>query len=409
MTKIAILSDVPKKGTSNPLAGSYGYVISNAIEQASDYNLKAFALYAEFPGHVPTGNPKGKGKNKVFFDWQGLKESPHVKDLEEQLDAFQPDIIIGLGNFVLKYLKDNPDPLDKERGSHFWDFKGRLCLVTHHPRETFLRFYLTYILQHDILKACDLAKKSESELRPNYNINFLPTYEQVLEKLNLFIRTKPLLAVDIETHYKCGKPELEGRMSCLGIAWSERDAIVIPFVSDKDGSKPYWRLEEEIEIRKLLAECLRACAMIGHNALHFDHAMLLSREGIQANFIEDSMAMQWSLYPEFPKSLAFCSSLYTNNPYWKDQLKKATSRERWREFEYNGRDCIVTYQVYKAMKKEFGEREVSIHEHYRFNMRASRAYQYMSFMGCHIDQKKLSDRKEELQDTIEKAQVGVYL
>jgi hypothetical protein len=354
-----------------------------------------------YPGHVPTAAPEGKGRNRVPFNWETPELLRSTELLETALAVYQPDIIVPLGNMALRYFKRDSHSIDDERGAPFRDSKGRLCLATYHPRDLFMRYELTALAQFDIGKAKRLAK--EGWQPPEFNIRCLPTYSEVVSMLSKFIERKAYLAMDIETHYKLKNEELNGKMTCVGMAYSNKDAFVIPFVDAKGANKPYWPKHEEVQIWKLLNTCFRTCPMVGHNCMHFDGPMVGKHHGIQCNFIDDTMFAHWSCYPEMSKSLAFCSSLYTDNPYWKDELKDSRSGRiaRWKEFEYNGRDCIITMQVAMAIGKELKEKGKGVRDHYKFNIRTSRAYEYMAARGAYIDTDKLNARVMELSGKAE--------
>lgn len=378
--KIALVASCPKKGTTVPFADSFYFNIKQNCNAASiDYDFcSVHSVLSSYPGFVPTGKE---------FNWEAYSDD--TTRLELELADSSPDIIIPVGALALQYFKRDCGSLDDERGAPFLDHQNRLCLATYHPIDLFARHHLTVLAQHDLGKARRLGENGWEA--PQYNINFLPTFSAVKSMLQQFIYRKTYLSVDIETEYTTGV------MTCIGFAYSEKDALVIPFVG-KNGSGRYWSQDEEIALFQLISRCLAACPCVGHNACHFDYEQLAKVHGIQANFIDDTMFAQWELFPELSKSLSFCSSIYTDNPYWKNELKDARRGKipRWKEFEYNGRDCIICMQCAVAIGKEIRERRPGVREHYKFNVRVSRAYEYMAMMGARIDQDKLKHRLHEL-------------
>lgn len=388
LPRIAIVADVPKKNSVYSLSESFYWTIARALKDLNmqvtiDHCLLASVLQV-YPNYVPTGKD---------FDFESPKYLMQTAELERVLDEFDPHVIVCLGSLSLEFFKRGSDSLDDERGAPFL-WKKRLCIATYHPRDIFMRYHLLPLLQADLGKAIRLGKSGWRQ--PEYNIVCLPSYEQTIKTLEDFVRRKPYLSVDIETDYKTGI------MTCIGFAYSTTSAFVIPFVS-MDGRKPYWLPQQSAVIYRLLDRVLRTCPCVGHNAAHFDHAMLAKVHGLPTNFIDDTMFAQWSCYPEFSKSLSFCSSLYTDNPYWKDELKLARSGKipRWKEFEYNGRDCIITLQCAVALGKELKQRHAGVRDHYKFNICVSRAYQYMSMRGAFIDREKLMTRTMQLQALVE--------
>lgn len=400
--RIAIVADFPKKGSDKSVSDSFEWNLKANLK-ASGININACfigSVLDYYPGFVATGHQ---------FDWESPKAKIATETLELALADYQPDIIIILGIFGLRFFKPYCDPMEKERGAPF-KWNNTTCIATFHPRDLFIQPHQAVLVQSDLTKAKRLAEDGWEP--PKFNINFLPSFQEAMSLMQRFIDGKAYLATDIETYYdnEVGTKDL----TCIGFAYSKKDALVIPYIG-KNGSGRYWTKDEEVLIRRRVNEVLTTCRHVGHNAVHFDHQALIRKEGMVSNFVDDTMFGIWSLYPELLKSLGFCSSIYTDLPYWKDELKQARSGRipRWREFEYNGRDCIVTMQVALAIGAEFREKEPELRDHYKFNIRVSRAYEYMALQGCHIDVDKLQrrmteteisvrEKQEELNDTIGK-------
>lgn len=325
--------------------------------------------------------------------------------LNDKVDTFmqeyKPDITIGLGKMSLQYLKGRLDlSLDDERGAPFNNVKtGGLSICTYSPAYIFKVYAQNVLVEHDFKKAFRLGTTGWSQ--PQYEINYTPTYTEVINYLDYFLKEKPFLYVDIETLFKTGK------MTCIGFAYSPTQALVIPLVHYKIGTQlRAWSPTEELTIFKKMKEVLETCECGGHNAVHFDQYVLFRKYGILTRLNHDTMFSFWELYPSMEKSLAFASSILTDNTYWKGMLSEARSGKvpRWEEFRYNGLDCVVGYQCYEELSKRLAERP-DAKRHYDFNIRVSRAYQYMAVNGCRIDQDKLATLKaktlQEIQETTE--------
>src|SRR6185436_13877700 len=82
-----------------------------------------------------------------------------------------------------------------------------------------------------------------------------------------------------------------------------------------------------------------------------------SIESTDWQIFSDTMYKHQLLYPEFPHGLDFLTSIYTNEPYYKEEGRK------WRRgvdpekqfFTYNGKDCCVTYEADQGMEAEIEE------------------------------------------------------
>lgn len=322
----------------------------------------------------------------------------------EALSAYNPKAILFLGTRTAQAFKPNFEiekinkktgvatkkgkALEKERGAPFlWNGVPAIC--TYHPRDIFVQFYLNAITVNDFIKARKYT--IEGWKIPDFKLIWDPTFEQCCQYLDLFIEKKPYLSVDIETHMVTKK------ITCIGFAWSSLEAITIPF--SKPGGARLWTHEQEKILWKKVAIVLETCKLVGHNALHFDHQVLAQYHHILPNFVGDTMFAHWECYPEMLKSLGFCASLYTDYPYWKDVLKDARSgkidfRE---EFKYNAKDAATCLACAYEIRKEMDELPPKVRSHYEFNIRVSRAFQYMAIRGVRLDREKLSHRLNELQ------------
>lgn len=327
-----------------------------------------------------------------------------------KLEEYKPDFIIGLGKMALMYLKGKAAfgfnkkgecdaSLDNERGAPFINaITGCPCICTYTPRYVFMLYAYNVIVEHDFMKAARLAASGWVE--PKYNLNFTPTFSEMKSTLQMLIDTRCEVASDIETFGK-------GRMSCIGFAWSETDGLVVPLVNyNLNGESRSLSTEQQHEILLMIKDVLENNKIIGQNFVHFDHYILLSRYGIVAKCVEDTMLGFWELYPSFDKNLGFISSILTDNKYWKGMLKESRNGKvpRWEEFRYNGLDCIVDYQCAMRIREQLLDKP-SQEKHYRFNLRTSRAYQYMSFEGCRIDKDKHAALKSEYSRKVNETQL----
>ncbi|MEK0326908.1 MAG: hypothetical protein QQN63_14520, partial [Nitrosopumilus sp.] len=139
----------------------------------------------------------------------------------------------------------------------------------------------------------------------------------------------------------------------LGFAWSANDAISIPLIM---GGVSCWSIEQEqIIIQTLntylsdphIKKYIQNCA--------FDCSVMANEMGIHVDGIEmDTMYAHHLLFPEFPKSLDFITSIRTDFPiYWKskDHGDEANAT-------YNCYDCCVTWEAAQQIEEELIERDM---------------------------------------------------
>lgn len=335
-------------------------------------------------------------RNGYFSAADPILLDNEVQELRHIITELQPRVIFGLGRQTAKYVKPGCSDIDDERGSPFTSGTS-VGLLSYHPREIFRKYENNIIAISDFTKAHSLLVQGWKE--PVFNINYEPSFKDVCEALYRFRESKCPLGVDVETNYHL-------KVTCICLAYNTTSAIVIPFT--KPGSW-YWNTQEEKVIWRLLAQVLEQNPLIGQNSVHFDHYILARGHKILANFVSDTMLAHWEIYCEMPKSLAFINSLYLNNPYWKSVLKEARSGKvpYQREWEYCGKDGIITLQAAYEIKKEFTELPPKALEHYKFNVRVSRAFQYMAIHGVRFDVSKRDNRLKELRAQEEQMQVDL--
>lgn len=111
-------------------------------------------------------------------------------------------------------------------------------------------------------------------------------------------------------------------------------------------------------IWKLVDEVLRTKVQVGQN--YYTHDLpWLSYIGFSPNvsLCHDTLVRHHVLWPELSHKLDYQTFQYTREPYYKDEGKNWTVKEKARMKAYNCKDVCVTLEIYKAQEKEFAERE----------------------------------------------------
>lgn len=374
---VLIVGDVPYNPlVTMPFANAHYGTLAGILRKCG-YNIENCAITNLLPYYPDNGTI-------TYKDNDAISES--IRKIKEFVGKYNPSVIIFLGRQTLGFFKTQADVLDNERGAP-WMWEGKVCVATYHPRELYAEWHNYVVVEADFAKAFRYAQKGW--VKPVYNITYQPSFSECLAFLQFIINDKPYLSVDIETQ--------GDYMTCVGFAKNGHSAFVIPFV--KEGNKPYFTLQEEVLIWKYLSRALEQGRFVGQNAVHYDHWWLAYYMRIRLNVIDDTMFAQWAVYTEMEKSLAFINSLYLDNPYWKDVLKLARSGKipRNKEFEYNGMDNIITLQGAIAIGKDMQELPPGVKKFYKFKIRMSRVFEYMSLRGCRINRDLLKDRIERLE------------
>lgn len=255
--------------------------------------------------------------------------------LYEELDSCKANVIVPLGNVPL-YALTRKTGITKWRGSILRCHRtGRKVIPTIHPAAALREYLYSHHISHDLRKV--VAESEFPEVRtPARKIIIAPTFYEAMGYLDEVCRSDRV-GVDIET--------MNEEVSCISFAVSPFSGISIPFYTS---GKHYFLIEEEMQIWRKIAKILenRNITKIGQN-LVFDATFLLRRFGIKMTTVEDTMVAQGIAYPDFPKGLDFITSIYTNEPYYKDEGKKWFKYHDGEEnfWIYNAKDSLVCVEA----------------------------------------------------------------
>lgn len=191
-----------------------------------------------------------------------------------------------------------------------------------------------------------------------------PTVEDVTEFVGGIIpyatagRFCPLV-FDVETS---GEHQLACKLLCIGMGYLDLDetarqgrrverVICVPLC--RQGGAPYWSPGDEVTVRNLLSFLLTSpwIEKCCHNGA-FDTVVMWAH-GIPVNgWTHDTMQAHHVLDAELPQNLGFVGSRFTDNRYWKDDVKGGAG---WLDMDerilrsYNLRDVLVTLRVLPSL------------------------------------------------------------
>ena len=278
--------------------------------------------------------------------------------LRQEIQAHRPKVVVCLGSEALKAVVG-------KYGITAW--RGSILEVGTQGEPGYYRVIGTYhpaaILRqysHRTIAELDL-RRAKSELGhpplPCRNFQTAPVFEQVMATLDWLRETKATVSFDIETTGE--------HVRCLGLGWSEIDALCIPFISHRPLLLPgerktldlgegslgsYWSEEEERAILARLSALFLdpEVRMIAQN-FPFDATILEREFGLSCNALwMDTMVAQHTCYSELPKSLDFLCSIYTRRPRYSDYTV-SSDHSTW---TYNCYDCVVTWEVAQRLEEE---------------------------------------------------------
>ncbi len=305
------------------------------------------SIKARTPDHMPMHN---KYVRRGVF--------PYLSALERDIDLVKPKVILALGNGPLFALTGKWGI--KSWRSSILDYTspgGHECKIIPTYPPSFIQsvWKERNTAVFDMRKAWELATSDKPIVAPNYNFLIEPSFPDVtrtLAMLQKLVDAAPTkISVDIETR--------GGHTACIGLAWSDLDAICIPLmraVYNFDELSPealeaklhYWRKEEEAFLMFRLYKLLihPNCEVVGQSFI-YDAQYFYRHLHYVPNFKRDTMLAQHSMFSNMPKGLDVLSALHcAYHVYWKDESKnwdpKLGERQLW---IYNCVDCVRTYEI----------------------------------------------------------------
>lgn len=115
--------------------------------------------------------------------------------------------------------------------------------------------------------------------------------------------------------------------------------------------------DKTIAVWKLIDQVLRCKRQVGQN--YYTHDLpWLQYIGFSpsVSLCDDTLVRHHTLWPELSHKLEFQTFQYTREPYYKDEGKNWTVKERAKMKAYNVKDVCVTLECYLAQEAEFAAR-----------------------------------------------------
>lgn len=189
-------------------------------------------------------------------------------------------------------------------------------------------------------------------------------------------------AVDIETLYG----DIAGPLVwCVGFSPRPDFAFVVPLLQD---FKFAWPMPQESHLLKLISKFflnLKA-DKIFQNGL-YDLSILGRYYGLRvaSDTYQDTMYCHHASYPFLKKGLEVLASIYTWEPYYKDEGKVNMGKRSGdlAEFIYNGKDCCTTREIWDHVRDD--ARVHSTWEGYQRSMSIMPSLLGMMIRGVKID------------------------
>ena len=381
--RLAIIGEGPSdEDRDTPFSSSSGKLVSQVLGE-----LK-IPINQVFLGYVST--------KKTF----GFTQRPDdlavvngTNTLIKDLAKYKPNCCLLLGDLANKVFGADHSA-HTQRGTIFISprFKFK-CITALDP----WMIYKNY--QQAIPFRYDFAKAKEQSLFPEYRhpirrLNATPSFQYLTKRFEELLETKPEIAFDLEGH-----PNQVG-VTCYSIALSPHDVFIVP-IRNLDGTA-YWTENEEVVIWQYTARILSDpdIKKIAQNAMYELFVFAWRHKLLVRGLHEDTMFKMWELFSELPKNLGFISSLYTDEPYYKDER---TVQDITVHHEYCCKDSIVTIASSTKMDQALAGNKRS-QQHYNFNIRLLKPYLYMQLRGCKLDLKSVASMRHTTWEYIRNQQ-----
>lgn len=407
--KIMLIGESPgatEVSTGVPFTGGSGELLNRMLARAG---ISRSACFITNLAHI---QPPG---NKFEYFLKGGKVhtalAEGIGQLKADIDRLQPNLIVALGAEPLRFMTGKIG-IAKWRGSilaHSWldrpDGSPYKVIATYHPAA------ILRIWDYKAVADFDIQKIAKQALFPEI---IRPQREFFLDP-DLALRTQLVeemyhaewLSVDIE----CTETPSGWRLSCVGFSDRPDRALVIPLSAAGAAA----------DIERL---CAGPSKKIMQNGT-FDTTVLRMEGYTVNNFVWDTMLAHHSLYTEcagggdeisalkgkkrqaaIAKGLGFQTSIYTDEPYYKDDGKVWHETNDLQMFwRYNALDAAVTHEIKTVQEKEladFGTMDVFAHE-----MALVEPLMEMTRVGLRVDMAKRDDLKKEIGLKITRLQAFV--
>lgn len=351
--KIMIVGDSPTPSDTNAgkaFGGTHGELFT-VLRDAGIYKPNCwFTTVSKY--NVP---PRPKGK-KVPFAVRaknvGVNIEEQMMDLQKEINEIKPNVIITLGDDALWGVTGKKGIQDY-RGSILQGM-GRKVVPTYNPYHLsfraegseFIGYWNRQIILFDLKRALLQSRFPEISL-PQRNLQICQNSFQLAEFRNMY-RNKIRMAADIEANGTCIPV-------CVGLSLNPNHGMTVPlWNTDGISNIPSADLAQ---MWLILAEMLWDKDIVGQN-FNYDRDKLVRLGFIIRKLASDLMMKSFAINPELPKALAFNTSIYTEEPFYKNEgMYQGSTKDL---LIGCARDACVTLEVDEAMDAdldEIGQRE----------------------------------------------------
>lgn len=317
--KIAIIGEAPsydEMESGKPFTGPSGKELDRLLRDAG-INRSNCWLTNVSKYFVPF-NPFEEGKKKSFYtraQEAGIDLNEQVTALRAELKAIKPNIILALGGTALWAITGKTKVSDY-RGS-ILSGMGFKTICTYHPAHLLHQakggeikgYWNRQVMIFDMKRVLEESRTPEIVL-PIRHLHVAKNSAELYDFIQRNVsNTFPAIDIEASTDGNCVP-------ICVGISFKPGEGITVPLWSHIGlDDLPHSDL---VTMWLMLAEFLAKHEVIGQN-FGYDRDKIKRLGFIVKALKSDCMLKAFVINPELPKNLAFNTSIYTREPFYKNE------------------------------------------------------------------------------------------
>lgn len=348
--RIAIVGEAPsyeEEQALEPFVGTDGRELDRLLKDSGINRYDCWITNVSKYMVVPNArNAKPKSFQSRARE-SNINLEQQIDELRKELYQINPNVILAFGNTALWALTGK-DGIHNYRGS-ILPGMGKKVVSTFHPgafRQEKVESWARQVTLFDMKRA--LLQSSFPDIRrPSRSLNICRNSAQLYDFIQRHKNQKP--SVDIEA--------IHCIPVCIGLAFNRYEGLSIPLWNDLGfvtiSNIPHADL---VSMWILLANLLANSDCIGQN-FKYDEDKISRLGFIIRKLISDTLLKAFCINPELPKNLAFNTSTYTEEPYYKDEGSEFDYTKQPIDdlFIYNARDAVVTKEIDEEQDKDLDD------------------------------------------------------
>jgi len=347
--KFLILGEAPsyeEVSAGKPFVGASGRELDRLLKDAGVPRHEAWVTNV-CKYMVPPNADKKRMPFHVRARNHGIDMEQQLAELQVEINDIKPNVILALGGTALWALSGKTK-ISQFRGSIMRGM-GTKFVPTYHPAHLLHSaaggeikgYWNRQVMIFDFKRAWEESNDPMMNL-PNRVLQICNNSGELYEFLQRYKHRKRL-AADIEAGGHC-------MPICIGLSFDKNHGMTVPlWNSDGISTIP---TSDLATIWAMVAETLWEKDIVGQN-FNYDRDKL-RRLGFAIRRIHsDTLLKAFAINPELPKGLAFLTSIYTREPFYKDEgMYEGSNRDLLLGC---ARDSCVTLEIDEAMDADLEE------------------------------------------------------